>query len=207
VARLWLLLSAAVVAAGLAAPAAQADLLGGLVGVVIPPCGAPSQPFASVDGDTRTYYAVPNNGFESGTAGWSVSHGAKVVVGNEPWYVSGPGKYSLSLPAGSTALSPGACIGVLDPTLRLFARSNDANGGLRIQVLFRGVTGNLLGVLDFDTLAPGDYGQWSATDDVPSLGALPLLTAYFQVKFTAAQSSGSWQIDDLYVDPWLTRVG
>jgi hypothetical protein len=208
--RLVLPVIAAVAALG--APAAQADLVGGLIGgvvsVVQPTCGVPVHPFAAVDGDTRAYYAVPNNGLESGSTGWTLARGAKVVQGNEPWYVSGPGKSSLLLPPGSSALSPAACIGLLDPTLRFFALSAGANRPLNVQVQFRGLTGNLLGVLDFDNLSPAAYGQWGASDDVPSLlGGVPLLTSSFVVRFTATQSTGSWQIDDLYVDPWISSVG
>jgi hypothetical protein len=210
--RLSVLAPLAALAAAVAAPAAQADLVGGLVGTVVsvvqPTCGTPEQPFAAVDGDTRSYYAVPNNGLESGSTGWTLSRGARVVPGNEPWYASGPGRYSLLLPPGSSALSPTACIGALDPTLRYFAVSNDANRGLNVQIVFRGAAGNLLGVLDFDTLSPDGYDSWQPSDDVPSLlGGVPLLTRSFQVRFTPLQWSGSWQIDDLYVDPWISAAG
>lgn len=210
--RLRLLLPVVAAFAAFAAPAAQADLVGGLlggvVGLVQPTCGNPVQPFAAVDGDTRSYYAVPNNGLENGSTGWTLSRGARVVAGNEPWNVAGPGRYSLQLPPGSSAVSPASCIGLLDPTLRYFALNGGANGDLDVQVQFRGLTGNLLGILNYDSLGPRGYAGWNPSDDVPSLlGGVPLLSRSFVVRFSATQSTGAWQIDDLYVDPWITRAG
>jgi hypothetical protein len=212
VARLRLVLPVIAAVAALGAPAAQADLVGGLIGGIVsavqPACGVPVQPFSAVDGDTRSYYPVPNNGLEFGPLGWTLSRGATIARGNEPWFVSGQGRYSLALPPGGSALSPPACIGLLDPTLRFFALSDGANRPLSVQVQFRGVAGNLLGLLDFDSLSPDGYAQWTPSDDVPSLlGGVPLLSRSFQVKFTGTQSSGTWQVDDLYVDPWISSVG
>lgn len=193
-----------IVAAALWAPAAQAGLISGLTQIVLPTCGQTSQPFEQF-GDYNSYYPVPNNGLESGSTGWTLGYGASVGYGNEPWYVAGPGSRSLVLKPGASATSPGACINLLDPTIRAFAKSNGANAGLRVQVIFYGLLGNTLGILDVDDQAPADFGTWQPTSAVPSLLGLPLTTAYFRVKFTSFASSGTWQVDDLFVDPWVMR--
>jgi hypothetical protein len=190
----------------LSVPAANAGLIGGLLGtvtqIVLPTCGTTSQAFKHVDGDPNSYYGFANNGFESGSTGWSLTGHAYVGAGNEPWYVSGSGSRSLVLPAGATATSPAFCINLLDPTVRMFARAS-SGAKLNIQVIFHGLTGNVTGILNTTTI--GGTGAWEGTDPCSSARALPLLTAYAQIKVTAV--SGSWQVDDAYVDPWVIGAG
>jgi len=112
------------------------------------------------------------------------------------------GQPSLVLPAGATATSPAFCINLLDPTVRMFARAS-SGAKLNIQVIFHGLTGNVTGILNTTTI--GGTGAWEATDPCSSALALPLLTAYAQIKVTAV--SGSWQVDDAYVDPWVIGAG
>lgn len=192
----------ALVAAAFCAPAAQAGLISGLTQIVLPTCGATVYPFTQWD-DDRPYYAVPNNGLESGSTGWTLGGGAYVGSGSETFYVGGYGTRSLVVPPGATGYSPSACINLTDPHVRAFAKSNGANGPLRMQVIFYGITGNLLGIFNVGDQYPADFTSWQPTSEVPSILALPVGTSYFRVKFTSLASSGTWQVDDLYVDPWL----
>ena len=169
---------------------------------LLPTCGASSQVFRGVDGDTSSYYAFSNNGLESGTAGWTLSGGAFVGIGNEPWYANGPGFRSLTLVPGASATSPGFCINLLDPVVRMFARGS-AGSTLQVQVLFRGLSGNLTGILNVSSET--GTGAWAPTGLFDSQLALPLLTSYAQIRITAL--SGSWQVDDAYVDPSVARFG
>ena len=199
--RIGLLATVVALVAGVAAiatPSAKAGLLG---------CGSASQPFSGVDGDTASYYAMSNGGFESGSYGWSLGGGAGVVSGNEPWSVAG-GTHSLSLPSGSAAAGPRTCIGLLSPTLRLFA--SDAGGtdrGLQITVEYRSLLGALLGVRSYTVLNPADFQSWQPTDPITiplgTLGGIPLLTASFDVRVTPLGSGSNWRIDDVYVDPYV----
>jgi hypothetical protein len=192
---------AALAASVLAVPAANAGLLDPITQLVLPTCGATVYPFAQF-GDRHAYYGFGNNGFESGSNGWSLAGGAFTTFGNEPWYANGFGARSLSLPEGASATSPGFCINLLDPAIRMFTRGSNG-GDLRVQVVFRGLTGNLTGILNV-----GDdqgTGTWTPSERINSLLALPLLTAYAQIRVTAA--SGSWQVDDVFVDPYISRVG
>ena len=187
---------AAALAAG-AAPA-RGGLISGITNVLVPSCSTLSQPFAQF-GDDGWYYPVPNQGFENGSTGWSVSGATSVVSDNEPWKVGGSGSHALSLGSAATATSAPTCINLLAPHVRLFADGSRATGVLQVQVLFRGLTGNLLGVLNLGTFRPGGYRGWQPSADVNSLLGLPLLTTSVQVKFTSL--GGTWRIDDLYVDP------
>jgi hypothetical protein len=188
-----------------AVPAANAGLISGLGNLVLPTCGAVAQPFAQF-GDGNSYYPVPNNGLENGAAGWSMSSGATVGSGNEPWYAAGWGSHSLVLAPGATASSPATCISLLDPSVRAFARSNGADGALNVQVVFYGLTGNLLGVLNVADQQPGDFSTWQPTGDVSSLLAVPVATTSFRIRFTSLAARGTWQVDDVFVDPWASGV-
>jgi hypothetical protein len=188
-------------AAAFSVPAASAGLLDPITKLLLPTCGATSYPFAGF-GDRAPYYGFSNNGFEGGASGWSLAGGAYAGFGNEPWYVSGFGARSLSLPEGASATSPGFCINLLDPAIRMFARGTNG-GSLRIQVLFRGLTGNLTGVLN---VADEDgTGAWAPSGRVSSLLALPLGTSYAQIRVTAVD--GDWQVDDVFVDPFKIGLG
>lgn len=205
----FLIPAAAALAAALAfvAPPAHAGLLDPITSLLLPTCGSTSQVFAPVDGDTADYFAIPNNGFEAGSRGWQLSGGAYVGSGNEPWYAGGYGTHSLSLPAGASATSPSFCINLLDPAARMFARSLSASGDLQVQVLFRGLTGNLTGILNVASLDNSDYASWSPSSRFSSALALPLLTSYAQIRIVNSGRRGTWQVDDAFVDPLISRIG
>jgi len=191
--RILLVLVAAATAAIVAVPAGNAALT----------CSGTSEPFAQF-GDNDSYFAFANNGFENGATGWQVSK-AGVAAGNEPWFVSGPGSSSLSIGPGGSASSPRVCAALNAPHWRMFAHSNGANGDLRAQVVFYGLLGNVLGVLNFTSFSTAGYTTWEPSSFVPSTLALPLLTWSAQLRLTSSATSGTWQIDDVYVDPWGSR--
>lgn len=216
-ARLRFLIPAtAALAAALAlvAPSANAGLLDPITkllspvtNLVLPTCAASSEVFAPVDGDRAGYFGFSNNGFESGSRGWQLSGGAYVGYGNEPWYAGGYGSHSLSLAPGASATSPSFCINLLDPAARMFARNLSSNGDLQVQVVFHGLTGNLTGVLNVATLDTRDYASWHPTGRISSALALPLLTSYAQIRIVNTGSRGTWQVDDAFVDPLISRIG
>ncbi len=204
--RFGSVLAAIVMVSGLAVPAASASLLGGLVGGLLPSCGTTSYPFKAW-GDSDAYCAYPNLGFEQGSTAWTLKGSASVVAANEPWHVSGAGTHALQLGPGASALSSPLPVNLLDPYMRFFARSAGANGSLHVQVLFRGLTGNLTGLLNFGSLSPGGYSSWQPTQRVLSSLALPLLTSTAQVELTSQATAGSWQVDDVYLDPRIAKLG
>jgi hypothetical protein len=204
--RQWLVLVGVLATTGLAVPVASARSSGGLLGGLLPSCGATTNPFKAW-GDPAAYCAFPNLGFESGATTWALSSKASIVAGNEPWHVSGSGTHALQLAPGATAQSGTLRVNLFDPWVRLFAHSSGANGSLRVQVVFRGLLGNLTGLLNVGTLSPGGYANWQPTQRVLSSLALPLLTTSAQVLLTSTATSGSWQVDDLYLDPCASKLG
>jgi hypothetical protein len=202
--RFWVVATVIVAAAGLAVPAASAGSTRGLG--LLPSCGATSHPF-TLWKDNDAYCAFPNLGFESNAAGWKLTGNASVVTANEPWHVSGPGTHALQLGPGATALSSALPVSLLDPWVRFFAHSAGANGPLRVQVVFHGLLGNLTGILNVASLPAGSYSSWQPTVRIPSLLALPLLTTSAQLLVTSQAKAGSWQIDDAYLDPCVSKVG
>ncbi len=185
------------------APPASSAPLTPVTQAVLPTCGSATHPFSQF-GDPSAYYAFPNNGFESGVSGWTLA-GAAVVPGNEPWHVNGAGSSSLALAPQGAAGSPLVCINLLDPDWRMFARDTNANGPLHAQVVFYGATGNITGVINFTNLPAAKFGSWAPSPTIRSLLALPLLTKYAQLRVASDATRGTWQIDDVFVDPWANR--
>jgi hypothetical protein len=98
-------------------------------------------------------------------------------------------------------------VNLLEPWIRTFAHSVSANGSLRVQVIFHGPLGNLTGLLNVGSLSPGSYSRWQPTQRVLSALALPLLSTSAQVQLTSTATSGSWQVDDVYLDPCASKLG
>jgi hypothetical protein len=158
---------------------------------------ATSTPFTAWS-DYANYAFAPDGGFEAGASGWSLGGGARVVAGNESFYVhSKTDKVSLSLPAGASATSPGMCISLLSSKMRFVARG-DAGSKVKVQILYRGLLSSVLGILDGGTYTVG--GSWKPSPQIGMLGGvLPLLTSGVSFRFTAV--GAAVVIDDVYLDP------
>jgi hypothetical protein len=182
------LAAGAIALAGTAAPASAG------LGLACP--DATSKPFAPWS-DYANYAFAPNGGFESGATGWSLS-GAKVVPGNESFYIHASGeKYSLSMPAGASATSPPMCISLLSGKMRFVARG-DSGAKVKVQIIYRGLLSSVLGILDGGTYSVGT--SWKPSSQVGMLGGtLPLLTSSVSFRFTAV--GGAVAVDDVYLDP------
>jgi hypothetical protein len=191
-----------------AVPAASAkSTLLGLGGIGSAGCTSSGSQVFVAWGDFASYFLAPNGGLESGSNGWSLGGGAAVADGNEPFLATGG--HSLSLPAGSSATSPTICIGSNDPYVRLFGADNGGtDGGLHVRVTWYGLLNTVLGITDFATYGPGN--GWNALGRLDSSGGgnilIPLLgSTSARIQFTPLGSGSHWQIDDLYVDPWVSR--
>lgn len=163
-----------------------------------------TQPFAPW-GDSSLYKLVPGGSFEAGSPGWSLSGGAKVVGGSEPFGATGSvGSASLDLPAGASAQSPFTCVDAAYPTFRFFGRNNSLLSTMLVQVVYQEP---LLGdvVVPVGTVALS--GHWA-----PSL---PMLTASTvtglttggttEVALRFTELTGNSQIDDAFVDPRMSH--
>ena len=164
-----------------------------------------SQPFKAWL-DSRTTSRSTRD-FESGADGWTLTGGAKVVDGNAAQHVGGAADASsLLLPAGSSATSPPVCVGLDEPTLRYFARKNSGllstlTVSVQVQLAARPVG---------DAADRRRPRRRAGTRSLPSLviaNLLPLLPpdmTAVRFKF-APMLGGAWQIDDVYVDPRMSR--
>jgi len=171
-----------------------------------------SKPF-SPWGDYAKYAFIPNGGFESGASPWTLSGGAKVVSGNESFKIHGAyDRYSLSLPPGSTATTAPMCISLFSGHMRFFtANAGSASSKLKVQVLYSGGVGGLLGsvgaLLGLSEIGYVSSGAaWQPSPQIGMLGGtLPLLTSSVKFRFSTVDSVGSWRLDDVYLDPFLSR--
>ena len=203
--RYWLtaLTGLAIIAALSLTTTAMAGLLGTGQASYCDP--TPTQAFASF-GDSSYYATLFNGGFEGGSTGWTLSGGARVVSGNEPFYVSGDrhDSRSLLLPSGSSAYSGTVCFALGDWHLRLFARNvGSPAGALRVQVIVPSLLGGLLTVLDGGTITGS--GTWAPSPRLQLLlcNVTNLVgTKAVAFRFTPVGFGAAYQIDDVYLDPW-----
>ena len=158
-------------------------------------------------GDYSLYTLAPNGSFESGSMGWSLS-GARVIPQNNTLR---RGSFSLSLPSGSSATSPAACVKVADPASRFFVRNTGASDGrLRVEITYKSALGLLTLSSTLGYVQAG--GTWQPSPKyghvlANALGTLGLnrdLSAQLRFRFTPVGRGASFEIDDLYVDPLLT---
>ena len=175
-------------------------------GVALASCPAPpvSTPFSQW-GDTNSYFLIPGGSFE-GTAdqvGWTLS-GASLTAGNEPFFVNGSGDgQSLTIAGGGSATSPYFCVDNTMTSLRFFAQQVSPGGGLRIKALVQGSDGSVTTV-PIAHLLDGSTPSWAATDPIAgdTSGLSDDQTLMVALQFTVRSTAASWQIDDVYVDPY-----
>jgi hypothetical protein len=200
---------AAAIIATIASAAFASTANAGLLTASAESCDDPQleQPFARWR-DYANYKPLGDGGFEAGAQGWTLSGGAYVASGNESYYVGGSGdRRSLVLPRGSRAVSPFTCVGLDEPTLRLFAKRRS---GLLTTLLVEMQVQTSLGLSLWLPVLPGDLGgsSWHPTATMPLLGNILTLSRSdrtpVRFRFTPLLF-GSWQIDDVYVDPFRSR--
>jgi hypothetical protein len=156
-------------------------------------------------GDQRSYVLAPDGGFEAGGSGWKLNRGAAVVEGNESYYLNDAGdSKALSLPAGSSAVSPPVCMAIDTPSFRLVARnSGNPSSQLRVEAVYK-----LLGLVRTKTAGTLRAGSaWAPTQSVSTVLTLStivgtLIPSAIEIRLTPLDSSGQWQVDDVYVDPF-----
>jgi hypothetical protein len=174
-------------------------------GVALASCPAPpvSTPFSQW-GDTNSYFSVPGGAFE-GTAdqvGWALS-GASLTSGNEPFLVNGSDdSQSLTIAGGGSATSPFFCVDNTMTSLRFFAQQLSAGGGLRVQALVQSADG--VTVVPLARLLDGSMPAWAPTDPITgdTSGLSDDQSLMVALQFTVRATAASWQIDDVYVDPY-----
>jgi hypothetical protein len=161
--------------------------------------------------DPFSYVLAPNGDLERGGAEWKLAGGAKVVHGNETFYVGGRGDAkSLYLPTGSSATTRPMCVQLLHPTVRYFAknRGTPALSTLLVEGLIEDpLTGRVL------TVPVGVHtGGAGWHPSLPGLVLADFLTILdgdgelaVAFRFKPMGLGATWQIDDVYVDPFRNR--
>jgi hypothetical protein len=170
-----------------------------------PYCDSTSSKVFSRWGDLSGYARLYNHAFESGASGWALSGGAQVVSGNEPFYITGnpADSHSLLLPAGSSADSGTVCFRLGDWHMRFLMRRLSTAGSLRVQVIVPGLLGSALTVFDAGTVTGS--GSWAPSPRMALLlsNVSSLIgTRAVAFRFTPVGAGASYQIDDVYLDPW-----
>lgn len=183
-----------------------------LTGLLVVPvaaqaCGSQDlrQPLLTL-GDAGWYLPVDNADFEDGDDDWKLSK-ASLVQGNEPWKVLGAKHAAaLRLNAGGTALSDEVCVTVDHTHSRFFARALTTTGSLRVDVLWDNEGKDQQATVL--TLSAAQFKAWAASPVTPMAAAVKSLyedeeDELVALKFTAV--SGTWEIDDVLVDPYRRR--
>lgn len=149
-------------------------------------------------GDSSNYMLTPGGSFEDGTPSWKLSGGAKIISGNESYFIhSKNDRRSLYMPAGSTASTPSMCFAAGDWHLRFV---NTGSGQIRVAVTVNSLLG-VVSILDGGTVSGN--GTWKPS---PKVGLLLtnvtglLTTQAISIRLTA--TGGPAQVDDLYLDPF-----
>jgi hypothetical protein len=163
-------------------------------------------PFAQW-GDTSSYFLVPGGSFEGppGQVAWSLSN-ARLTPGNEPFHVNGSAdSRSLTINSGGSGTSPSFCEDNTMPYLRFFARQTAPGSDLIVEAVSG--LGRHQVVSSLAVLRDKSMPVWAPVQQIglqvwslPGMSRVPLT-----LRFVVPGGMGSWQIDDVYVDPF--RLG
>jgi hypothetical protein len=151
--------------------------------------------------DVFSYTLSPGGSFEAGSPAWSLSGGAAVASGNETFYLnSKTDTRSLALPTGASATSPTFCISATQLDLRLLTKGS---GTIRVDVLGKSLLG--LNVLQSQTVTVGS--KWGPSPILFFTNGLQALLSggTGTVALRVTTLTGSAQVDDVYVDPFLCK--
>ena len=175
-------------------------------GVALASC--PAQPVStpfSQWGDSNSYFPIPGGSFE-GTAdqiGWTLSGGASLTSDNEPFFANDSSDtQSLTIAGWGSATSPFFCVDNTMTSLRFFAQQAAAGGGLRVQALVQGFDG--VTRVPVAHLFDGSTPSWAPADAIPgdTSGLSDDQSLTVALRFSVHSPDASWQIDDVYVDPY-----
>jgi hypothetical protein len=183
-----------------------------IVGSALADC--PAQPVSTPFqqwGDTNSYFLVPGGSLE-GTLddiGWNLSN-ASLTQGNEQFNVNDPGdSQSLTINGGGSATSPYFCVDNSMASMRFFAQQTNPGSDLQIQAVIQTWHGPVVksigDIADGSMSADGSTPPaWAPTDPIDG-GASQLpagRTLMVALRFQVPSTDGTWQIDDIYVDPY-----
>ena len=167
------------------------------------PVQSADTPFLQLN-DSSSYFLIPGGSFEGSVdhVGWSLDN-ASLTLGNEPFQVSSSSDIqSLTIEGGGSATSPYFCVDNTITSLRFFAAQLDAGSDLQVDALVQ--KGHGVTDVPLADLADGSMPSWAPTDPIDggSDSLTGARTIQVALRFTAPSPTGSWQLDDIYVDPY-----
>ena len=150
--------------------------------------------------DSSQYKLVSGSSFSGDAPGWTLSGGAKLVSGGEPFAAAGSvSASSLALPAGASAQSPATCVDVSDPTWRFFAGSLAGGSSVQVSVVYQ--TPGLPIVVPVGQVSAGAGWQPSPVLQTGAQVASALQGGTAQVAMRFTGVSGTTNVDDVFIDP------
>jgi hypothetical protein len=159
------------------------------------------QKFAKL-GDSGSYVLVPGGSFEGTSAqvGWTLSN-ATLTPGNEPMYLNGTtDSQSLLINGGGSATSPVFCVDNTMPNIRFFVHETVPGSDLKVQGVVQMPHGSL--ALTVGSVSDGSVSGWTSVQlNIPTNRIPKGLSIPAALRFVVP-GSGSWQLDDVYVDPY-----
>ena len=183
-----------------AALAAPATATAGPLVADAPNCDAQSTAQVFLPWADPAQYVLAPGGAAESASGWTLSSGASIAAGNEPWKVgSATDGSSLKLAPGASATTDTMCIGIEHPDIRFFVRG--LGGSVAVDSIVETASGDVVSV----PVGVAGSGSWSPTSVMPIAAALlPLLPGnHTPVKFRfTSTGSAPVSIDDVYVDPF-----
>jgi hypothetical protein len=153
-------------------------------------------------GDSSNYFLVPGGSFEGTAAqvGWTLS-GATLTPGNEPFFLNGLGDDQLLLIDGAgSATSPLLCVDSTMPSLRFFVRQTAPGSDLKVQGVVPTSHGPM--AMTVADVPDGAVSSWTPVQVNVQTNRIPKGWSVSAALRFLSGGSGSWQIDDVYVDPY-----
>ena len=153
-------------------------------------------------GDSSSYFLVPGGSFEGTAAqvGWTLS-GSTLTSGNEPFHINSTSDdQSLLIDGGGSATSPVFCVDSTMPSLRFFVRQTAPGSDLKVQGVVTTPRGPL--ALTVTDVPDGSLPSWTPVRVNLATNRIPRGWSVSAALRFVVPSSGSWQIDDVYVDPY-----
>ncbi len=157
-------------------------------------------------GDLAYYNLAAGGDFESKK--WTYTGKTAIIAGNEPWKLNNTkDKSAISIPAGSTAISPPICVGVEHPHFRFVAALTSGNWGtMWVKMRYtdpvsKKVITLIVGSMDFS----GGNRAWTVSPQMGLGNSLPIYgaaTVNVQIILEPIQNSGTWSVDDVFIDPY-----
>jgi hypothetical protein len=153
-------------------------------------------------GDSASYFLVPGGSFEGAPAqvGWTLS-GSTLTSGNEPFHLNSVSDdQSLLISGGGSATSPAFCVDSTMPSFRFLARQTAPGSDLKIQGVVQTPRGPL--TLTIADLPDGSLPAWTPVQITVATNRIPQGFSVAAAMRFVVPASGSWQLDDVYVDPY-----